>query len=212
MQTRREALVALSSILLGSSSTFAATAAVEEPYAADPKVIAKWMDGWMPTDKDVIGTLHLGRFPERMYFLRKPIRWEPNPGQSNYSAVTVPIGFVTDFASIRRLFWSALPPDGPYIYPAILHDYLYWNQGGSKEDADSIFKFAMEDFGIGTVTIALIYNAVHLFGRSAWDENARVKASGEGRILCRYPDKPTITWEDWKKTPGVFEGCATEPK
>jgi hypothetical protein len=211
MLTRRKALVQLSSLLFGwGALTKGATS--EETYAGDPKVVDKWMDQWIRLDRKPAGPLHVGRFADRIYFLLRPIRWEPNPNQSGYDAVTVPAGFVTDFASIPRIFWSLLPPDGQYTYPAIVHDYLYWTQTGSKDAADSIFKFGMEDFGIAIPTIYAIYNAVHLFGRNAWDANARLKAAGERRILCRYPDDPITTWDQWKKFPGVFDGCSADSK
>ncbi|WP_271519133.1 DUF1353 domain-containing protein [Bradyrhizobium sp. CCBAU 53380] len=206
MPTRRIALLQLSSFILGGA-TLPQQSHAEEPFAADSGVIKQWMEEWIRLDKKPVGPLHVGRFAERMYFLLRPIRWEPNPNQAGYSAVTVPTGFVTDFASIPRVFWSALPPDGQYTYPAIVHDYLYWSQAGSREDADSILKFGMEDFGIGAPTVTAIYEAVRAFGQSAWDANTRLKAAGERRILCRYPDNPTTAWDDWKKTPGVLDGC-----
>jgi hypothetical protein len=159
----------------------------------------------MKIDRESIGTLHVGRFADPIYFLLKPITWNPNPGQESFQAVTVPLGFVTDFASIPRMFWSALRPDGKYTYPAIVHDFLYWTQTRPKEEADKIFKFAMEDFGIGTVTSTTIYKAVDLFGSYAWNENTKLKAKGEKRILRRLPESPTTTWAEWKKRANVFE-------
>lgn len=41
------------------------------------------------------------------------------------TVVHVPVGFVTDFASIPRMFWSIMPPEGWYGKAAVLHDYLY---------------------------------------------------------------------------------------
>jgi hypothetical protein len=119
--------------------------------------------------------------------------------------VTVPIGFVTDFASIPRIFWSILPPDGKYTYPAILHDYLYWTQTKTRNVADNILKFGMEDFSVGTVTSTAIYNAVRVFRGSAWDENARLKSMGEKRVLRRFPEDPTATWAAWKALSSNFE-------
>ncbi|WFU40133.1 DUF1353 domain-containing protein [Bradyrhizobium sp. CB82] len=204
-------MLQLSSLCLGLTS-LQRHALAEMQYAADPNVIRKWMDEWIRLDRKPVGPLHVGRFRDRMYFLLRPIRWEPNPNQSGYKAVTVPAGFTTDFASIPQVFWSLLPPDGEYTYPAIVHDYLYWSQAGSKEDADSIFQFGMEDFSVAAPTISAIYNAVRLFGKTAWDEDARLKAAGEKRVLCRYPDNPTTTWDEWKKTPGVFDGCSSDAK
>ena len=43
----------------------------------------------------------------------KPIEWKPSSNQDQkLPTVKVPEGFVTDFASVPRVFWTALPPDG----------------------------------------------------------------------------------------------------
>src|SRR5262245_55189884 len=120
---------ALSATYIGAVSLFVSVAQADSPeLPVDRQVIVSWMDQWMKIDRMPMGVLHLGRFADPIYFLIKPITWKPNPGQETFQAVTVPVGFVTDFASIPRIFWSALPPDGRYTYPAIVHDYLYWTQ------------------------------------------------------------------------------------
>jgi hypothetical protein len=169
------------------------------------KVIEAWMNEWMKRDKDVAGALHLGRFADPMYFLLNPIKWKPNTDQMGYNAVAVPVGFVTDLTSVPRIFWSVFRPDGLYTYPAIVHDYLYWTQSTSREVADKIFKFGMEDLGVNRVTIAALYEAVHLAGQSAWNENTRLKSSGEKRILSVFPDDPRTRWDNWKKIPSHFQ-------
>ena len=131
--------------------------------------------------------------------------WLPDPGQKRYQAVKVPVGFVTDFASIPRVFWLLLRPDGSYTHPAIVHDYLYWTQTTSREDADDIFRIMMEDFSIEKATATTIHSAVRLFGEAAWDNNAKLRAAGEKRILKLFPEDPLTTWEDWKRRPDVFE-------
>jgi len=118
--------------------------------------------------------------------------------------ITVPIHFVTDLTSIPRLFFQILPPDGPYTYPAIVHDWLYWHQQGTREDADALLRDGMKAFGVETGKIAAIYSAVRLGGFLAWNENAKLKAQGEGRLLAAIPDSPLITWEDWKTVPAHF--------
>nr|WP_246752119.1 DUF1353 domain-containing protein [Bradyrhizobium diazoefficiens] len=82
--------------------------------------------------------------------------------------MTVPVGFVTDFASIPRAFWSLLRPDGIYAYAAVIHDWLYWEQDRSKDTSDMTLKFAMQDFKIDAVTINTIYAGVRAGGGSAW--------------------------------------------
>lgn len=172
--------------------------------AEDPAAIAAWMNAWMSEQKATVGNLHLGRFVEPIYYLLKPTTWLPDKGQEQLKSVNVPVGFITDFASVPRIFWSILPPDGKYTHPAIVHDFLYWTQTGPREDADQILKIMMEDFSVGTATVTAIYSAVRTFGGSAWDGNTKLKASGERRTLKIFPEDPLTTWEQWKKRPEVF--------
>src|SRR5262249_37503862 len=125
----------------------------------------QWLDIIMEK-KSLSDPLNVSRFVERVYFLTKPIAWSPNPGQP-HKRVEVPSGFVTDFASVPRAFWSFLPPDGEYAYAAVLHDYLYWTQERPREEADEILKFAMEDLKVGGITAGTIYGAVRIAGGGA---------------------------------------------
>ena len=171
---------------------------------SDPALVEHWMDQWIASSRLPVGTMEVSRFKDPIYFLLKPIGWKPNDASSNLQEVIVPAGFVTDFASIPRPFWSLLRPDGEYAYAAVIHDYLYWTQGRPRAVSDKIFKQAMEDFGVDAVTVATIYEAVRIGGASAWKENARLKAAGERRILKEFPDDPRISWAEWKKRPTVF--------
>jgi hypothetical protein len=152
-----------------------------------------------------ISRLLLGRFRDPWYYLIDPIYWIPNADQRvHFQAVKVPKLFVTDLASVPRLFWSWLRPDGEYAYAAIVHDYLYWAQTRTRLMSDEILKSCMEDFAVDKVTIQAIYDAVRAFGESVWNENARLKADGERRILKRVPPTALINWTDWKQRSDVF--------
>jgi len=166
--------------------------------------IEKWMNEWMNVDRLPVGTLYLSRFKDPVYFLTKPISWEPDQTQAPYERVTVPKGFVTDFASIPRLFWSLLRPDGDYVYAAIIHDYLYWTQMRTRRESDQIFEFAMQDFEIDPSVVFALHKAVEIGGFSAWRKNEELKRQGERRILRKFPQDPRITWETWKNDPAVF--------
>jgi hypothetical protein len=168
----------------GLGSFFNVAIADTKEFAADSRTIEVWMDQWIKNDKRPIGALHVSRFADPIYFLLKPITWTPNPGQETFQPVTVPIGFVTDFASIPRVFWSLLRPDGKYTYPAIVHDYLYWTQTRPREAADEILKFGMEDFAVEAS--AAIYEAVHFFGGGAWLYNAQPVTDRNG-IFIAFP-------------------------
>lgn len=138
------------------------------------------------------------------YTKGRAARWTPNPGQK-YKAVTVPTGFVTDLASVPQWLWSSgVRPEGPYAYAAIVHDYLYWVQDRSREEADGIYLMAMEDSKVEKSLRDRIHSAVRLAGQSAWDRNAKLRSQGERRMLQKFPMDFTISWSEWKRRPGVF--------
>lgn len=175
--------------------------------ATDPPEVSKkaWMDKWIDGAKPVAGGLFLFRFKDPIWSLVKPIKWSPSKADSGkYKPVQVPVGFVTDLASIPPVFFSLLRPDGLYTYPAIVHDYLYWMQCRSKDAADEIFRLAMAEFDVPKWKLELIFAGVSKFGQSAWDKNAALKAGGEQRVLKKFPDDPLTLWDRWKAQPGVF--------
>lgn len=188
--------------------------AVADGEYADSMMGDRWIREWMLVrkvdDSGLVktpnGVMSLGRFADPVYYMNSVIGWNPKGGQvGKHKPVRVPIGFVTDFASIPRVFWSVLRPDGLYTYAAVIHDYLYWEQYLSREESDQIFKFAMEDFRVSRSEIDAIYSAVRLGGQSAWDENALLRSKGEKRFLKRTPMDPTIRWTSWKLLPDVFK-------
>jgi hypothetical protein len=140
------------------------------------------------------------------YYTMKPLQWSANAGVATTPAsVTVPTGFVTDLASIPAVFWSELPPTARYSYPAIIHDYLYWFQPCTREEADAVLEAAMRDMEVPSVKIELIHGAVRLAGGRAWDSNAQSRRAGEKRILNFFPSDAKITWGEWKRrVPSVF--------
>lgn len=140
------------------------------------------------------------------YTLGARARWAPNQGQP-FKAIDVPQGFVTDLASIPQEAWSlGLRPEGRYAYAALIHDYLYWTQdpSRSREEADKIFLFAMEDWKVPIAEREAFYRVLRLAGGSAWNKNADLKREGERRILKIFPSDLSLSWAEWKKKPGVF--------
>jgi Protein of unknown function (DUF1353) len=105
-------------------------------------------------------------------------------GDTNH-IIIVPAGFVTDFASTPRAIWSVLPPTGRYQMAAIVHDFLYWEQQCTREQADSLLRVAMAESLVGPFKRDIIWRAVRDFGDGAWKANARAKADGQPRIIAR---------------------------
>jgi len=196
---RRDVLQVLTGAALWPGKVWAAQG---ESYA-DQEAADRWMRNWMNGPKSSTGVLSVERFADRYYYLVKKIKWSPDEPNSPLPSVTVPVGFVTDFASIPQIAWSLFPPDGRYTYPAVMHDYLYWEQQTTRAQADEIFRLMMREFSVAAPAIATIYAGVRAGGGVAWEGNARLKESGEQRILRVFPDDPKTTWSMWK-TRDVF--------
>ncbi len=139
------------------------------------------------------------------YYTSTTLAWRANNGAGEGLAeVTVPPGFVTDLTTIPRVFWSVLSPHARYAYPAIIHDYLYWFQTCMREQADAVFKMAMEDLSVRSEKILIIYDAVRLAGEGAWNSNAAARAGGEHRVMKKFPTDVKTDWAFWKTQPDVF--------
>lgn len=98
--------------------------------------------------------------------------------------IRVPAGFVTDFASIPRVFWNLFPPTGRYGKAAVIHDWLYSHrvvddmitpallQHGSRcvdrAEADRMFREAMRVLGVSAPTVWTLYTGVRLGGWKPW--------------------------------------------
>lgn len=86
--------------------------------------------------------------------------------------IRVPAGFLTDFASVPKIFWNILPPTGTYGKAAVVHDYLYQTGGlhgkYTKADCDSIFDDAMKVLGVPNWKRWIMYSAVSLFGKGSF--------------------------------------------
>lgn len=106
---------------------------------------------------------------------------------SNFT-IEIPESFVTDFASVPKIFHSILSPIGKHGKAATVHDYGYWSvKVQLKEDLalaenwvdvmvakarsedckklmDSVFVEAMEVSGVNKVVEFVMYQAVSIFG------------------------------------------------
>lgn len=151
-------------------------------------------------------------FADMDYFaLARQISWSPPEGVAAGlpQKVTVPAGFVTDLASIPSYFWWVAPPAGRHGHAAILHDWLYWEKKAMGQDverkiADQVFDVAMEELEVPLALRKSMWAAVRLYGGKYWDASAKAKANGEQHVVAKVPNDPTISWDEWKKHPGVF--------
>lgn len=195
---RRRLLVQAALASSGFVTTPMAISATSEdqvPDAMDP-----WMQHWLANPvKSVEGLLQVARFADPYYVLLAPITWRPPTSlNKQMHPVTVPRGFVTDLASIPRIFWSIFRPDGDYAFAAVVHDYIYWTQDRTREQADRIFRLAMSDLEISDLQANLLFTAVDTLGESAWLKNYRARKEGERRLISKLPASAQVRWVDWK--------------
>jgi hypothetical protein len=83
---------------------------------------------------------------------------------------TAPPGFITDLASIPRILRGlpAFDPAGLSRRAAAMHDWLYAWRGVDKPTADAFLRAAMIAEGCSCEDADAFFEAVHLFGDSAW--------------------------------------------
>jgi len=83
----------------------------------------------------------------------------------------VPLGFISDGASVPRWFWSIFPPFGKYLEAAVAHDYIYAEayHKFTKEQADTLFLELLKLLDIGFIKRNTMYTAVKFGGTGGWD-------------------------------------------
>lgn len=90
--------------------------------------------------------------------------------------ITVPKGFITDFASVPRLLRTIYESSGGYSHASVIHDYLYVGGAVSgkkditRKDADQIFYDAMRASGVPKRRAYLLWAAVRAGGFRAWQK------------------------------------------
>jgi len=102
------------------------------------------------------------------------LRWELVEAFEYYTAdkehlIKVPKGFITDFASIPRIFWTVIgQPTGRYGKAAVIHDYLYFTQRFTRKYADFVFVEAMGILGVSWWKRRSMWLSVRIFGWIPW--------------------------------------------
>lgn len=153
-----------------------------------------------------------------IFVLTEPLRYKI---ESTNEMITVPAGFVTDFASVPQLAQSIVSVVGKHTIPALLHDYLYWEQACTRKQADAILAEAMKEYKSSWFDINAVYYAVRAAGKTAWKQNKADRANGFPRLL-QLPSKPSnadcfagglppnLDWGTYRKL--LFEsGLRAEP-
>lgn len=112
--------------------------------------------------------LTVTKIDERLWVVEIPFRYYIGPDESSF--IDVPDGTLTDFASVPRILWPIVSPDGKHTQAAVLHDYLYKSHIKSRKEADEIFLEAMAVLGVPAVLRQIMFWSVRLFGLKAWKD------------------------------------------
>lgn len=89
--------------------------------------------------------------------------------ENSVEYIDVPKGFLTDFFSVPQFFQSIVPKIGKGNQASVLHDYLYANHLYTQKRSDDIFLEAMTVLGMNVIQRYVIYYAVRLFGKFAYE-------------------------------------------
>ncbi len=112
--------------------------------------------------------------------------------EESNDVITVTAGFMTDFASVPRLFWRLFPPLGRYAKASVVHDWGYVVQDRTRAEYDWIFFEAMGVLGVALWQRLILYVAVRLFAGSYWERCGEIKSDYESRGAA-IPGSPDAT-------------------
>ena len=107
-----------------------------------------------------------------------------------HHAIIVPRGFITDFASIPRIFRWAINPNGASRWAAVIHDFGYCSQIMTRAQYDAIFLEALEVSGVGWAQRHAMYAAVRAGGWIYWNKRSKNRANQD------YDFVPESYWDE----------------
>jgi len=87
--------------------------------------------------------------------------------------IYVPSGFITDFASVPKIFWPIISPTGIHGKAAVVHDYCYATACYTRSKSDKIFLEAMEVLEVTKWKREVMYQSVVCFGLVAWNRHRK---------------------------------------
>lgn len=96
-----------------------------------------------------------------------PQKWWQRPKYQLLESIqcaghTVPRNFISDGATVPRLFWPLFPPIGRYLKATLVHDYTL-SLGIDRKQCDSWFKACLIDLGIRPWRANAMYQAVRIY-------------------------------------------------
>lgn len=84
--------------------------------------------------------------------------------------ITVPVDYVTNFASVPRIFWAIISPIDNHAKAAVVHDYLYDSGRYTRKRSDEIFLEALNVLDVKTWKKHCLFYGVRLFSWYRWNQ------------------------------------------
>lgn len=84
----------------------------------------------------------------------------------------IPMGYRTDFASVPRFARFLINQTGKHDRAALIHDWEYDNQIGTRWEADKRFYREMRKDGVHVIKASLMFCSVWVGGRKWWISNS----------------------------------------
>lgn len=91
------------------------------------------------------------------------------------TTLTIPAGFITDFASLPRAPFVFVVFGDRAHKAAVVHDWLYTTHFYTREESDNVFYEAMIASGMHPDIAKMMFEGVRLFGASHWDEQGQLQ-------------------------------------
>lgn len=123
----------------------------------------------------------------------------------------IPVGFFTDFASVPRILWPLIPPQGEAMPASVLHDYFYTvHPLGTPEGqeprstdmpmeeerlfADNLFRQHLMERGLAKWQVTAMYKAVRWFGKFRFEHygRSRKRVRVERKLKENRADKKIV--------------------
>lgn len=126
------------------------------------------------------------------WMLLHPLTWRGTDW-----CITVPQGFVTDFASIPRPFWALWPRSGRWNPAAVIHDYECRTKYRPSAEVHRRFGETLQALGVGWLTRTVLAVGVSQFGPT-WpmyrQPSGAVSGPGWGDVVpAGYQQQPAVT-------------------
>jgi hypothetical protein len=98
-------------------------------------------------------------------------------------AITVPAGFVTELGSVPKRLQGWEGKTDVSMAPAVFHDYLYWTQACTQDEADAVMHVAMTALGMSNAKAAQTYKSVNTTGSTVFKSNGEQRRNGAARTF-----------------------------